>query len=134
MGRTLRGKGGRRMEVKITERGWAGHFIAVNGCAFRRNTLIECGEIRWVVSTVGNYRCQNKVETIGSGRHYETMVFEAQWEAPYWEADVSKYVHFDSEWALEGVERESDIRANEIHETVVKELKGKIKQVEKESL
>jgi hypothetical protein len=71
-------------EVKRTERGWGGYFICAKYCRFRRNTLLQYGDRRIVVSTVGNYHTQDgKLETIGAfGRYYETMAFEAQKEGP----------------------------------------------------
>lgn len=113
--------------VRKTERGWAGHFIVSTYCLFRRNTLLECGTRRVVVSTVGNYRPRpienGAAESIGSSRHYETMVFRAKYEAPYWEADTARgELSFDANWRLEGVRQESDQKANDMHEAVVAEF------------
>ena len=67
-------------KVKRTERGWAGHFICAENCQFRRNTLLEYGDRKWVISTVGrllttDYKTKKlKFDTIGAGnRYYETM-------------------------------------------------------------
>ena len=119
------------MKLKIKERGYAGHFICANRCRFKRNTLIEYGEKRIVVSTVGNYWQDSKDESpsqIGFERYYETMAFEAKWEEPYWEADVSKEIRFDSEWEVNTITRESDMEADKMHEAVVKKLSVEIKK------
>jgi hypothetical protein len=83
--------------IKITERGWAGHFCGANSCRFRRNRLIEkeSGE-RIVVSTVGNWLPWNEttIQQIGAGRYYETMAFKAQYQHPYWESDVEEELAF----------------------------------------
>lgn len=111
------------MELKITERGWAGHFIAGNSCRFRRNTLIECRDRKIVVSTVGNYFDHTgTVQEIGCSRYYETVVFEASYEKPYWEADISKELNFESNWALNYCGRDADKKANEMHDKVVDEF------------
>lgn len=34
------------MAVKRTERGFAGHFICAKDCWYRRNTLLEAGNLR----------------------------------------------------------------------------------------
>ena len=116
--------------TKTTERGWAGHFICADRCKFRRNTLIEYGDERIVVSTIGNYEpmhifgeIDSKIQRqIGADRTYETMAFKAKWDGTYWDADVSKEVFFKSPWALSELSHESDQKANEMHEKVVTEI------------
>lgn len=121
------------MKLKITERGYAGHFIGSNSCSFRRNTLIEYGNKKVIVSTVGNYqpdiikelpeRIQHE---IGINRTYETMAFLAKKEGPYWEANVSQEFPFKSNWALSELEYETDAKADEMHEKVVKEISNNL--------
>ena len=67
------------MKVKRTERGWAGHFCDADRCQFRRNTLLEYGEIGVVVSTVGRYfsPIDDKYVRVGVNRYFETLVFYA---------------------------------------------------------
>ena len=132
--------------VKITERGWAGHLIFADSCKFRRNTLLEYGDKKWIVSTVGAMSqseiarkysgspSKNGFETIGLGRYYETMAFEAQpvenekGDIVYYDADVSKQIYFDSDWMIDDCNFETDKLANEMHDKVVEELARKIKE------
>lgn len=119
------------MKPKIirTERGWAGHFCCAHNCLFRRNTLLEYNNIKIVVSTVGNMIdpiSKNKA-TIGSDNiYYETMAFFAKKNDGYWDADVSKQISFDSPWYVKHLLISSDQNANDMHETVVKELINKL--------
>jgi hypothetical protein len=113
------------VNVTRTERGWPGHFIGGRECLFRRNTLLECGDRRVVVSTVGNYRplsTPGKITEIGLKRYYETMAFEATFDEPYWETDAECAVPFDSPWMIDHCRREADAEANAMHEAVVAEL------------
>jgi len=122
------------MEIKVTERGWAGHFICSPECNFRRNTLLEYGEIRIVVSTVGAMLMsgKNKFEEVGLNRYYETMAFHAKWELDcYWEADVEREIYFDSAWMISHINSRSDRVANDMHERVVLEIKNKLLSGEK---
>lgn len=117
--------------VKITERGWAGHFICANHCTFRRNTLIEHNLRRVVVSTVGGMVVDGKVKEIGPYRYYETMAFEARDEHGYVEADVSRQLDFDSEWAINaespsGLPADVDNHANAMHDAVVAEFTAQL--------
>lgn len=117
--------------IKKTERGWAGHFICANRCRFRRNTLLEKGNIRIVVSSVGlmenwtgDPRQDKNIrgfETVGPNRYYETMAFHAE-PAPsrYFDADVSREVHFAAPWYIKEVD--ADDKANAQHDAVVEEI------------
>ena len=131
-------------EVKRTERGWAGHYICSRDCLFRRNTLLEYGNKKWIVSTVGCQICRydlspyykiGDIMSIGASRWYETMAFESSYDE-YDDADITKEIQFKGDWSIWGETWEDvmkkynqhpDIAANEMHETVVNELKEKIK-------
>lgn len=68
-----------------------------------------------------------KFETIGHNRHFETMAFHADKnDKRYFDADVSKQVYFDSDWAI--AEVDADDKANEMHEAVVAEISTKLEQ------
>ncbi|MBU4536906.1 hypothetical protein KJ603_02620 [Patescibacteria group bacterium] len=114
------------MSVKRTERGWAGHFICADGCNFRRNTLLEYGDTKIVVSTVGLYvNSDLKFEEIGVGRYFETMCFySSKTDSRYHDADVTKQIGFDSNWAIS--ELDADDKANDMHEKVVEEITQKL--------
>ena len=128
-------------EVKVTERGWAGHFILADRCLFRRNTLLEYKDKKWVVSTVGAFRNrENKIDSIGHCRWYETMAFEAKERLGYMDANVGKEISFDSDWSilgdsweevLENYNSTPDNAANDMHDKVVSELIDKIKEQDK---
>lgn len=113
------------MKVIRTERGWPGHYILANECVFRRNTLLQYGVIRIVVSTVGCRR-EGKdlsVKTVGPDRYYETMAFHAVKEHDlYWETDVTRQVSFSSPWGINTCEIDTSGLADKMHETVVTEI------------
>lgn len=53
----------------------AGHFICGHKCRFKLNTYVN----GYIVSTVGElYFSDDKEETVGCDRKYETMVFKAK--------------------------------------------------------
>ena len=125
-------------EVNVIERGWPGHFMFADKCIFRRNTLLEYKDIKWIVSTVGNYRnSKNRIDSIGHCRWYETMAFEAYEKDGYIDANVRYEISFDSEWGIWGNSWEEvlescngapDNTANDMHDKVVSELIDKIKE------
>lgn len=110
------------LPVLRIERGWGGHFICANRCRFRRNTLLDAGKTKIVVSTVGLMESLNgkEFETVGHNRYFETMAFHAQFDGRYWDADVSREVSFESPWFISEID--ADDKANDQHEAVVGEL------------
>lgn len=130
------------MDVIKTERGWPGHHICADDCQFRRNTLLtrEDKRVRIVVSTVGAMVDKNEhvYSTVGCDRVYETMVFHAKFEDPYWDADVSKQIYdFNSSWDIKPLVKggvvgkglvsfEMDAQANDMHEAVVAEIASRM--------
>ena len=114
-------------EVKIEERGWAGHCCVSNDCLFRRNTLITLGDRRIVVSTVGNLIDGSM---IGSDRYYETMAFEAHYSNGYWEADVNEQIIApDCEDSLSQTGWQADRLANEMHDDIVNIISKRIEML-----
>jgi hypothetical protein len=122
--------------TKITERGWAGHFICAERCTFRRNTLIEHNGTGVVVSSVGAMRnLDGKIATVGCNRWYETMAWYAKDvdENGYVEMDVDREISLNCEWGifvdpktLPGV----DNVANNIHEAAVREITQRLESGE----
>ena len=112
--------------VKITERGWAGHFCCADRCAFRRNTLLEKGDVALVVSSVGKMRSFDGTlayEEIGCGRYYETMVWFATTNNKWKDADIERgeiaaFVPegYDGKNACDIAD---DLPANEYHDRIV---------------
>lgn len=124
------------MSVKRTERGWAGHFIAADHCRFRRNTLLEYKDRKWIVSTVGAYHpvSNRSIDTIGHKRWYETMVFEGENQSGYIDINVEKQIEPDNDWGIWGdtwdevmdTYHTPDNAANDMHERIVDEMIEKI--------
>ena len=80
-----------------------------------------------VVSSVGLMEIDGKFETVGVGRHFETMAFHADKnDKRYFDADVSKEVYFDSDCAI--AEVDADDKANEMHEAVISEISTKLEK------
>lgn len=113
------------MEIKRTERGWAGHFICGVDCNWRRNTLVEDENGRGIViSSVGALplldRNRNRIGfvSIGFNRYYETMMFVAKREGLFIEADVRKQRSVSNlKWYVsEEPNGKTDLEAEEIHE------------------
>lgn len=114
--------------VKIIERGWAGHFGMSHHCQFRRNTLLEFGDKRWVVSTAGNFRQppEFEIEMIGYNRFYETAAFVAQYINGYWDADFTQELYLESANWQTNQGQDADHEANRMHTNNVIELAKKI--------
>jgi hypothetical protein len=114
-------------EVKRTERGWAGHFCGSHNCLFHRNTLLECNDIKIVISTVGLWKPFDNFEKLGPTHYFETMAFVAN-DSKYKDAIINNPISFSSQWKIDKL---NDIEANNMHEKVIEELTIKLQRKEK---
>ena len=117
------------MEVKRTERGWAGHYCCSYRCEYHRNTLLEYNGVKVVVSTVGRELSivrDNTYVPIGFSRdrYFETMAFMAKEDDKYNDADVDRELSFDAKWSLPSPDME--LEADAMHEDVVTELSKRL--------
>ena len=115
------------MEVKRTERGWAGHFCCSYRCEYHRNTLLEYNGMKVVVSTVGRLRkdmISGTYEDLGYKRYFETMAFMTKEDDKYNDADVDREIQFDAKWSLPSPDME--LEADAMHEDVVTELSQRL--------
>ncbi len=122
-------------KINIQERGWAAHFIRSDQCTFTRNTLVERGTKKIIISTVGAFKpsVNSEVQPVGGLKHfYETKAFRAVYLNPYWEADPGKELKIMSLSHLNYYRYDSDIKANEMHDDVVKEIIKKYFKTKKE--
>jgi len=111
-------------KIKITERGWPGHFICATDCHFRRNTLVSQGGTHIVISTVGMMYKQypgedRKVLEVGCDRYYETHIYYAK-PGPYKDIDVERPIHIDFWWSISKPYR--DNAADRMHDLNVYEI------------
>lgn len=114
-------------QIKRTERGWAGHFCLSNKCTFHRNTLLESGDIRIVVSTVGAMDIDGKFERTNLNSFYETLVFHAKFDDPYWDSNVTMEISIgDIKTGVNEINHRADMEANDMHENVVNHIIARI--------
>lgn len=112
-------------KVKLIERGWQGHLCVI--CLYHRNTLLEYEDKKIIVSTVGHYRDPNGiVVSISGNNYYETKVFEAQLEKGYWDMNIAREVYPDSNWRIPDHNYDADLKAEEMHNKIVKEMTQKL--------
>lgn len=118
------------MEVKETYRGWQGHFCCP--CRYHLNTLLELGDTKIIVSTIGNYVGNEKIpQWIGANRYFETLVFKAVKKGKFIDIDVSEELcEFDKAYFVQDgtIEDEyfwqrQELSAEEGHREVIEKVK-----------
>jgi hypothetical protein len=115
------------MDIKKTERGWTSHYICGSRCMWHRNTLLEYGELKIVVSSVGNmidYHAPGfpnvvVLDTVGHKRYYETMVFHTD-QTEFHDADVTRQISVKANGGISKPWKE--LEAEAMHEAIVSEV------------
>ena len=106
----------------VLERGWPGHHRLSRFCLFNRNTLIECGERRVIVSSVGEHLVgfNNPPKELPDGGFFETKAFEADWHGTSWECDTERPIQLpnDRDWRVHDWQQHAEV--NQMHEDAVR--------------
>ena len=122
------------MTVIRTERGSAAHSARAGQCRYHRNTLLQCGNSRYVVSTIGDCRLPNDcIVAVGiqPRRYYESKAFRARREGICWNADPNRAVEIEGRWAIVArtavdLPCDDDSHADAMHEAAVEEIAAKL--------
>lgn len=88
--------------VKITDLVWDRYFIGEPECFYHRKTLIECGIVRYIVTTTEKYCGPERDSTQSQrrwDRYYETFSF-AKLVRPYWDVESFRPNIVLDEWAI----------------------------------
>lgn len=116
-------------KVKRTDRHKHEKFIELFD--FRLNTLLECGEVRIIISTVGRLPRPKGLEKyykaqwlpIGADRYYETAVWHAMRVNNHWDCDIKRgQIGRGLFGELDRVDEKTDSEAQAIHETAVRKI------------
>jgi len=113
--------------MRITERGWIGHYICGDKCRFRRNTLIECNGVSVVVSTVGLQFDQETrdFDKFCNGSYFETKAFHVKEDDPrFRDADIGKEISFGAKNYIDFADADDIANAN--HDIIVEEIKQEL--------
>lgn len=105
--------------IEIIECGWPGHFCDAMKCLYRRNTHISYGETHIVISTVGNYLVDQRIEKVTTEAYYETMAFYGD-DSKYHDANVDLPIIINSPHTI--YDTDKDIEANIMHNKIVHEI------------
>ena len=124
------------MTVIRTERGFLAECISGRNCRYHRNTLLQNGARRVVVSTIGDRpglgrRGAYEAMALSGRRYYETEVFDACKIGANWNADTSRVVRFNSTSAItasdpNGLPEDVYSQADAMHEAAVEEIAAKL--------
>lgn len=117
--------------MRITERGWPGHYICSDRCVFHRNTLLSHKGKNIIISTVGRSKSKSGglPDTIGYNRYYETRVFEGKKYKGYIDLAVEKEIAIPNiQCAIKEINWESDLLANNMHEEAIKKVKQLLRE------
>jgi hypothetical protein len=107
------------------------------GMQFRRNTLLEYGDVRIVVSTIGRFVAPDEMAGIlkdkhiilGPDRYYETLAWHAKKYDYGWDSNIGRgQLRFAGPWAIPHVDETSDADANQMHEMAVEEITARLEE------